>query len=122
MGDHYQGDQGFCRVCELGDLEALEIAIENGVDVNAADALGSTGLMWALYNSHNNVVQVLLQQPDIDINKVNVDGDSALHFAVILNNHEGMAMLLERQDLTTINKKRQYPKLNDFFLQMSFLS
>ena len=122
MGDHYQGDQGFCRVCEIGDLEAVEMAIDNGVDVNVADALGSTGLMWALYNSHNNVVQVLLHLPDIDINKVDVDGDSALHFAVILNNHEGMAMLLERQDLTTINKKRQHPKLNDFFLQMSFLS
>ena len=101
------GDQGFCRVCELGDLEAVEIAIDNGVDVNAADALGSTGLMWALYNSHNNVVQVLLQQPEIDVNKV--DGDNALHFAVILDNHEGMAMLLERQDLTTINKKRMSP-------------
>ena len=63
--------------------------------------------MLALSSCHNDVVQVLLQHPQIDINKVNRRGDNALHFAVILDNHEGLAALLARHDVltTTINQR-----------------
>ena len=63
--------------------------------------------MCALGNSHNNVVQLLLNQPQIDINKVGHFGYCALHWAVFRDNHEGMAALLARQDLTTINQRDQ---------------
>ena len=51
------------------------------------------------------MVQVLLNHPQIDINKVSHSGRCALHSALIPDNHEGMAALLARQDLTTINQR-----------------
>ena len=47
-----------------------------------------------------------VNHPQIDVNKVTSSGSCALHYAVtIYDNHEGMAALLARQDLTTINQK-----------------
>ena len=62
--------------------------------------------MLALSNKHNNVVQLLLNHPQIDVNIVNrAYGYCALHCAAFRDNHEGMAALLARQDLTTINQR-----------------
>ena len=60
-----------------------------------------------LSSCHNDVVQVLLQHPQIDINKVDGFGDSALHWAVYAENHEGLAALLARRDelTTSINQR-----------------
>ena len=99
------GDRSFPSLCGDGDIEGVQAALDSGADVNEENPLGRTGLMWALASSRNNVVQLLLNHPQIDINKVNDRGYCALHSAVIRDNHEGMAALLARQDLTTINQK-----------------
>ena len=103
------GDDSFCGLCLNGDIEGVQAAIDNGADVNEEDDLfGKTGLMWAFYRNHNIVVQLLLNQPQIDVNKVDQLGRSALHHAVLGANHEEMAALLARQDLTTINKRGDF--------------
>ena len=95
----------FWDLCYRGDIEGVQAAIDNGADVNEEDDLfGKTGLMWAFYRNHNNVVQLLLNHPQIDVNKVDRDGECALHCAVFRDNHEGIAALLARQDLTTVNQ------------------
>ena len=99
------GDQNFWQLCYNGDIEGVQAAIDNGADVNEENDLGETGLMWALLYSHNNVVQVLLLHPQINVNKVHYRGRSALHHAVWNDNHEGLAALLDRNDLTTINQR-----------------
>ena len=101
------GDQRFWRLCSDGDIEGVQAAIDNGTDVNEdnANGLGWTGLMVALHHSQNNVVQLLLNHPQIDVNKVDRDGECALYCAVHYYNHEGIAALLARQDLTTINQR-----------------
>ena len=95
------GDQSFWMLCEVGDIEGVQAAIANGADVNEEGLSGQTGLMRALLRSHNNVVQVLLQLPQIDVNKVDEDGWTALHSAVMGHNHEGLAALLARGDELT---------------------
>ena len=103
MGDH----RTFYQLCYDGDIEGVQAAIDNGADVNEEDNKGVTGLMWALYRNHNNVVQVLLHHPQINIDIVNEDGNSALHWAVWNDNHEGLAALLaQHDDLTIIINKR----------------
>ena len=128
------GDQSFWRSCENGDIEGVQAAIDNGANVNSvqctercterctdmfltlgwtctehSNPLGLTGLMWALSNKHNNVVQLLLNHPQIDVNIVNWGyGYCALHYAVNGHNHKGMAALLARQDLTTINQRSNH--------------
>ena len=99
------GDQlTFWRLCRDGDIEGVQAAIDDGANVNEEDDSGWTGLMWALGKRHNNVVQLLLNHPQIDVNKVDSGGQCALHYAGFRDNHEGMAALLARQDLTTINQ------------------
>ena len=92
----------FGSLCRDGNLEGVQAAIDNGTDVNEENDLGETGLMWALYRNHNNVVQVLLHHPQINIDIVNEDGNSALHWAVWNDNHKGLAALLaQHDDMTT---------------------
>ena len=116
------GDRRFPSLCRAGDIERVQAALDSGTDVNEEGSFGQTGLMLALASSQNNVVQLLLNHPDIDINKVNCDGSSALHFwAVGVDNHEGMAALLARQDLTTINQ-RTYDSRTPIMEAVSHLS
>ena len=108
----------FVRLCGYGDIERVQARIDNGAtraDVNEEHCdWGETGLMlafknsiYAPKNSQNDLVQLLLNHPQIDINKVHRNGACALHCAVIEDNHEGMAALLARQDLTTINHREK---------------
>ena len=94
-----------CTCGSYGDIEGVQAAIDNGADVNEENYWGTTGLMWALSNSHNDVVKVLLHQLQIDVNKVDQNGSSTLHWAVMKDNHEGMKLLLAQQNLTTINQR-----------------
>ena len=103
------GDQlTFWRLCRDGDIEGVQAEIDDGANVNEEDDSGWTGLMWALGKRHNNVVQLLLNHPQIDVNKVDSVGQCALHYAGFRDNHEGMAALLASKDLTTINQKEHY--------------
>ena len=106
-------NMSFAVLCYYGDIEGVQEAIDNGVDVNeaseeASDA-GETGLMNALCHNHNYVVWVLLQHPEIDINKVDLSGGSALHWAMAADNDEGLAALLaHRDELTTFNQRDEF--------------
>ena len=103
----------FNQLCDVGYIEAVQAAIDNGVDVNDANYFGATGLMLALSSCHKDVVQVLLQHPQIDINKVDHHGRSALHFAVIHDNQEEMAALLARNDVLTTSIN-QFARFENF--------
>merc|ERR1711971_43808 len=59
----------FVEACENGEEAKVNAAIVLGVDVNTKYATrGGTGLMWAIANKHENIVDILLARPDIDIN------------------------------------------------------
>ena len=85
-----EDNRSFWKLCEDGDIEGVQAAIDNGANVNeanedgdvdaVAEALengedfneendhygydfGSTGLMYALRGDHIDVVQLLLQHP-----------------------------------------------------------
>ena len=48
---------------------------------------------------------MLMQHHAIDINSVDFLGTSLLQYAVAMDNHKVVAMLLERQDLVTLNQR-----------------
>ena len=75
-------------MCENGDIEGVRAYIDEGSDVNEEHHTRSTGLMRALHYRQNNVVELLLNQPEIDLNKVNMCDICALHSAVYSDNHE----------------------------------
>merc|ERR1712130_497879 len=79
--------------CKKGDLEEVKDALQRGIDVNTGEK-GRTGLMWAVRNNHNSVVELLLKTPNIDVNLKDDRGYCALHHAVWKKNNEALKLLL----------------------------
>ena len=59
-----------------GNLTGVEFILRhsNGTDINTEDSAGYTPLIWASMKGHLNIVQLLLEEEDIDINKAANDG------------------------------------------------
>ena len=103
-----ESNWGFFGLCWVGNYEEVETAIAGGADVNETNSSGETGLMMALQRRRNKVARLLLQQAKIDINKVDHHGVCALHHVVLNDNCEGLALLLAREDLTSLNKRNRW--------------
>ena len=82
------------ELCKEGDLEGVKAALQKGADVNSRDEDGNTGLMGAVWNGHNSVVELLLKTPKNDVNQTNTWGYYALHHAIRLQNDEVLKLLL----------------------------
>ena len=52
-------------LCRNGNLEDVRRALARGEDVNKATQYGVTGLMWAVYQNQNAIVELLLSQPGL---------------------------------------------------------
>ena len=70
-------------------------ALANGVNVNSRSEDDTTGLMLALKHHHNFIVELLLEQPSLDLNTITLSGKTALHFAAESGNVEGLRLLLD---------------------------
>ena len=75
-------NMSWVELCKDGDLEGVKAALQSGADVNTKDKIGETGLMGALRNKHNLVVELLLKTPNIDVNQKSDRGLCALHMAL----------------------------------------
>ena len=84
----------FAELCEMGDLAEVRGAVGRGVDVNSVNTDGESGLMRAVYCGHNQVVEWLLQQPDINVSRRGMWGNTALHEAVYGNKPAILSLLL----------------------------
>ena len=63
--------------------------------LNSKDYLGRTPLMRAVRYKKNSTARLLLEQPALDFNLGDDnEGDTALHLAVIVDNVEGVRLLL----------------------------
>ena len=70
--------------CEKSTKEVVDVLIRYGADVNSKHN-GTTPLIVACKRGNFGIVQRLLQEPTIDIDAVDSNGSSALHFAVFAN-------------------------------------
>lgn len=73
----------FVEICQTGALAAVSSALQNGADVNAIAADGTSALMGACQNSSSSSLAIvaLLLQKGADVNTVNTLGKSALDYA-----------------------------------------
>ena len=99
------GAMGLVYLCDRGDLEGVRAALGRGEGVNSVDWRGRTGLMAAVNNKHNSLVQFLLQQPGIDMNCRDRGGRTALHYSVYGDNPEGLRLLLAHPSMGSINTR-----------------
>lgn len=81
--------------CEFGSLSSVKKFVKNGADVNVQDYLGITPLSLAVLAHHNNIVEYLLEQDKVDIERESNLGYTALMFSVDTYNID-ITMLLIR--------------------------
>ena len=63
--------------------------------------------MYALWNNQNSVAELLMQNENLDLNCEDINGATALHHAVDVDNAEGASMLLADIRLEDINHKNR---------------
>lgn len=75
-----------------GNIEIIKNLMSK-VNINAQNDYGETAIMFACCNGHENIVKLLLQNPDININIQNEDGYTALMLSS-LKGHQNIVKLL----------------------------
>ena len=94
------------RLCRSGDVSRVRAALSAGVDVNSkSDSDGSTGLIEAIRKRKSNVINMLLDHPDIDINLSAISNETPLHFACSAGDTVTITRLVRDRRLTTLNAR-----------------
>ena len=79
----------------FGIAEIVTSLVEvGGCDINQIDCIGSTPLVWAAKNGHEEVVRILLGQDDINPDKPNQCGETPLWCAAKNGNEGAVEVLL----------------------------
>jgi hypothetical protein len=88
-------------------LAMVTALIQAGADVNSPDAdYRHTALFWASFKGYKDSVKLLLAQPGIKVDVVNIDGDSALMTAAEHGHAEIVELLLKAGANVNIIDKR----------------
>ena len=95
------------HLCRVGNLDKVRRALARGEDVNSKDEFDRTGLVLAVLHKRNSVVRLLLEQPTVALNCIET-GKTALHYAAVGDNVEGVQLLLADPRLNTVNPKDKW--------------
>jgi len=90
------GDDGYSLIlaADDGDIEAIDLLVSRGADLDAATSEGVTALMYASHNGFPDVVNYLLQK-GAEVNAVPENGITALISASKTGDYEICEMLLD---------------------------
>merc|ERR1712203_445684 len=102
---------GFLEACAMGNQARGEELLEKGVDVNTVgvpssqDALtNASGLMIATMAQQVDVVERLLAEEDVDVDRRGKNGETALTIAALQGSDECVSLLLRAgADVTSVN-------------------
>lgn len=95
-GRYTRGITPLMKAVPTGRIPVIAALIQHGASVNAADSGGSTPLMAAACMALFDVVRFLLEQPGLNIDAVDLDGMSALHWAVWAVQPDIVQLLLDK--------------------------
>jgi len=95
----------FLAACEQGDLEKVKAAILLGVDVNHR-LLGTrrTALVIAVLRNNQQLFELLLKQPGLNVNDGIAEGTTALMVAAMLGNEWAITRLCSGSGLEGVNQ------------------
>ena len=100
-----KGETALHHASHHGMLAVVEKLIEKDADVNKQDKDGYTALIGACYEKHADVALALLNVDGIEVDLVNVIGETALHRA----SHQGMLAVVKK----LIEKRADVNKQNE---------
>ena len=73
----------FFKAIKIDDSKAVQQLLARGFDVNTTDQTGQTGLLIAIREPSPKVIRVLFDAPRIDLNALNIQGESPLMLAAL---------------------------------------
>lgn len=90
-----------------GQIDVVELLIQNKADLNSEDINGLTPFMIAVKKSHNEIAEVLIDKK-VSIDKADLEGETSLFYAVRNNDIEMIDLLCKHgADINHLNKKDQ---------------
>ena len=94
--------------CILGNTEGVREALQCGQNANQRSPFGVSGLMYAASGKHLDIMELLLGQPDIDINSRDdsiLVGGTPLHWAISGGDSKLVEMLLKQPNLESLESQ-----------------
>lgn len=88
-----QLNEQFVKAAIIGNKQAVIDLLHSGRPANAKNKFGETPLMAAIYNNHNDVVEILLVE-GADANIQDVRGNTPLHIAAAKKNYFATQQLI----------------------------
>ena len=88
-------ENGIMLAARFGHSDMILYLIKLGVNVNHQSRNGNTALHVAIENMHHSCLQVLVQQPTIDLNIKDCSGYSPLMWTARLLDWRGMKILID---------------------------
>lgn len=108
-GSFSRGMSELLKASSLGDLARVQAALARGDNPNWKNPRGYTCLMLAVSNGHDKVVELLLQQPTLDLTAISAPDSgsfTALHFGCRSDdNVVGVRMLVAVLGLGEVDKR-----------------
>ena len=75
------GESALIRAVRHGDVEVAGALLTAGAQVNATDSSGETALSWAAQMGKFDVLKMLVDRPDVEMDKADKGGHTALYDA-----------------------------------------
>lgn len=98
LTDALGGKNPLLIACEQGDFVLFEYFIKNKADINVTNSNGQTPLMISTKHNFLNIICLLLNNPNIDIGKEDLNGMNAFSLACSLGNEEVVNILIAYKD------------------------
>lgn len=84
-----------------GDMELINLLIQQGINLNAQDSVGGTALMYAVERKNSEITELLVKA-GADVNLKSKEGCTALIWAVMNDDLASVKLLIEHgADVTT---------------------
>ena len=111
MFDFY-GWNALHHACEAENIEAAKLLIKKGININThIKGIYDTALLIACKRPDSKMVEMLIQSNEINVNKQDKDGNTALHIACRLCEADIVELLMKKGiDINIKNKKGQTAK------------
>lgn len=96
-------NNAFVQYAKRGMIEEIRDMVEQGHDPNMLDDEGNCALMMAyMHNEDNNIVDYLLDLPNINVNAVDDEGDPFI-FYIIMHDEELILKVIRHESFEILN-------------------